>query len=180
MNTITATSLGKLASDTSDAPTILDVRTPAEHGDTHIDGALLHPLESLDPKRVKEALDGKSCYVLCRSGARAEKAIEKLTAEGIDNLTLIEGGIQAWEAAGLPVKKGKSAMSLERQVRIAAGFLVFTGTVLGFAIAPYWHALSGFVGAGLIFAGITDTCAMGMLIARMPWNQRSAASCSAA
>ena len=155
------------------------MRTPAEHEDSHIEGSRLHPLESLDAEQVKQGLDDKPCYVLCRSGGRAEKAIEKLSTGGLDNLVLIEGGIQAWESAGLPVKRGKKMMSLERQVRIAAGFLVLLGAVFGFTVDPLWHALSGFVGAGLMFAGITDTCGMGMLIAKMPWNQRGAGCCDA-
>jgi len=84
--------------------------------------------------------------------------------------------VLAWESAGLPLKRGAKMMSLERQVRIAAGALVFTGAVLGYFVNPAWIALSGFVGAGLVFAGITDTCGMGMLIARMPWNNRRPSS----
>lgn len=83
----------------------------------------------------------------------------------------MEGGTQAWDLAGLPVSRGKKAMSLERQVRIAAGFLVFLGAALGFFVHPYFIAISAFVGAGLMFAGITDTCGMGMMLAKMPWNQ---------
>lgn len=179
MKTITANALGELVSKESESPVILDVRTPAEHEDTHIEGSRLHPLESLDADEVKKSLNGSSCYVLCRSGGRAEMAINKLSASGMENLVLIEGGIQAWETAGLPVRKGKSIMSLERQVRIAAGFLVLVGAVLGYTVHPNWHALSGFVGAGLMFAGITDTCGMGMLIAKMPWNQRGSSCCTA-
>jgi len=80
------------------------------------------------------------------------------------------GGVQAWEAEGLPLNRGRKMMSLERQVRIAAGALVFTGALLGYFVNPAWIALSGFVGAGLVFAGITDTCGIGMLMARMPWR----------
>jgi hypothetical protein len=83
----------------------------------------------------------------------------------------VEGGTQAWDEAGLPVVRGQKAISLERQVRIAAGSLVLLGALLGYFAHPYWIALSAFVGAGLVFAGITDTCGMGMLLARMPWNQ---------
>ncbi len=90
---------------------------------------------------------------------------------GYDNIVNVDGGTSAWEAAGLPVVRGKKAMSLERQVRIAAGFLVFLGAALGYFVNPAWIGLSAFVGAGLMFAGITDTCAMGMMIAKMPWNQ---------
>ncbi len=83
----------------------------------------------------------------------------------------VEGGTQAWDQAGLPVVRGQQAMSLERQVRIAAGSLVVLGSALGAFVSPYWIGLAAFVGAGLVFAGITDTCGMGMLLARMPWNK---------
>jgi hypothetical protein len=83
----------------------------------------------------------------------------------------VEGGTQAWAQAALPVVRGKKAISLERQVRIAAGSLVLIGSLLSYFAHPYWIALPAFVGAGLLFSGITDTCGMGMLLARMPWNQ---------
>ena len=82
----------------------------------------------------------------------------------------MEGGITAWEQEGLPLVRGRKAISLERQVRIAAGSLVFAGAILGYLVNPVWIALSGFVGAGLVFAGVTDTCGMAMVLARMPWN----------
>lgn len=152
---------------------LLDVRTPAEFEEAHIEGAILHPLSELSPGEVKAMSEGKSaCVVICRSGNRARQAAEKLVAQGIRNLQVLEGGVLAWEAAGLPLNRGAKMMSLERQVRIAAGALVFTGAVLGFFVSPAWIGLCAFVGAGLVFAGITDTCGMGMLIARMPWNNR--------
>jgi rhodanese-related sulfurtransferase len=83
----------------------------------------------------------------------------------------VDGGTQAWEAAGLPIVRGQKTISLERQVRIAAGSLVVLGAVLGYFVHPYFIGLSAFVGAGLVFAGVTDTCGMGMLLARMPWNK---------
>jgi hypothetical protein len=83
----------------------------------------------------------------------------------------VEGGTQAWDQAGLPVIRGEKTISLERQVRIAAGLLVVSGTALGAFVHPYFLGLAAFVGAGLVFAGITDTCGMGMILARMPWNQ---------
>ncbi len=151
----------------------LDVRTPAEFEEAHIEGSFLHSLTDLDPEKVRSLAVGRAgCLVICRSGNRAKQAAEKLAAAGIEPVQVLDGGVQAWEAAGLPLRRGKKTMSLERQVRIAAGFLVFTGAVLGYFVNPAWIALSGFVGAGLMFAGITDTCGMGMLIARMPWNTR--------
>jgi rhodanese-related sulfurtransferase len=150
---------------------LLDVRTPLEYREIHATGAELVPLDRLDPATFKSRAPGRLLAVICKSGGRAKQACEKLAAAGIRGLILVEGGTTAWAAAGLPVQRGKKGMSLERQVRIAAGTLAFAGAVLGFVVHPYFFGLSGFVGAGLMFAGITDTCAMGMLIAKMPWNQ---------
>lgn len=162
---------------------LIDVRTPAEFGEVHVEFARNLPLDRLDPAKLKTERNGRSgqpLYVLCRSGSRSKMACDKLTAAGVENIVNVVGGTEACRAAGLPVIKGAKAMSLERQVRIAAGALVFTGTVLGFFVHPGFYGLSAFVGAGLVFAGITDTCAMGMLIAKMPWNQRSGgATCQA-
>ena len=85
----------------------------------------------------------------------------------------VEGGTRAWQGAGLPVVQGKKILSLERQVRIATGALVLIGAVLGWIIHPAFIGISALVGAGLVFSGITDSCAMGMLLAKMPWNQIS-------
>jgi hypothetical protein len=103
-------------------------------------------------------------------------ACEKLLAAGLADAISVEGGTAACEAAGVPVVRGRKAMSLERQVRIAAGALVATGAALAaFGPDPTWRligaGLAGFVGCGLVFAGVTDTCGMAMLLARMPWNQ---------
>ncbi|MBO0696981.1 MAG: DUF2892 domain-containing protein, partial [Zavarzinella sp.] len=94
-----------------------------------------------------------------------------LLAAGCPDVMNVEGGTAAWAAAGLPVVRGRKAVSLERQVRIAAGLLVVLGAVLGWLVHPAFVGLSAFVGAGLVFAGVTDTCGMGMLLARMPWNR---------
>ncbi|MFP4144547.1 MAG: rhodanese-like domain-containing protein [Phycisphaeraceae bacterium] len=150
---------------------LLDVRTPIEYSELHAENAELVPLNQLDPGRFAEQAQDGPLYVLCRSGQRATKAAEKLTAAGV-NAVVVEGGTLAWDAAGLPVVRGKKVMSLERQVRIAAGSLVLLGAILAAAVHIGFIALSGFVGAGLIFAGVTDTCGMGMLLAKMPWNRR--------
>ncbi len=150
---------------------LLDVRTPLEYREIHATGAELVPLDRLDPATFQGRDPGRRLAVLCKSGGRAKQACDRLAAAGIPGLILVEGGTTAWAAAGLPVEHGKKGMSLERQVRITAGALVFTGVVLGLLVNPYFFALSGFMGAGLMFAGITDTCAMGMLMAKMPWNQ---------
>jgi rhodanese-related sulfurtransferase len=111
-------------------------------------------------------------YFICRSGSRGEQACEKFLRAGFPNVVNIEGGTVACEQAGLSVVRGSKAISLERQVRIAAGSLVFLGAALGWLVHPAFIWLSAFVGAGLVFAGVTNTCGMGMFLARMPWNQR--------
>lgn len=160
---------------------LLDVRTGAEYGEVHVEGAELMPLSELDVAAVKRLVGERDgCVVVCRSGKRAGQAAEKLVAGGIGGVKVLRGGMEAWESAGKPVVRGASVMSLERQVRIAAGALVFVGSVLAWFVNPAWVALPGFVGAGLVFAGITDTCGMGMLIARMPWNTRRPTACCSA
>ena len=152
---------------------LIDVRTPVEFREVHVDFARNVPLDQLNAAHIAAGRNGLSepLYVICRSGNRAKQACEKFVAAGDTNVVNVEGGTLAWEQAGLPVTRGKKAISLERQVRIAAGLLVLTGAVLGYFVNLNWIGLSAFVGAGLAFAGITDTCAMGMLLARMPWNQ---------
>lgn len=156
-----------------DRALLLDVRTPAEFVDAHIEGSILHPLSDLDLATVQKLAVGKErCVVVCRSGNRARQAAEKLHG-AIANLTILEGGVGAWENAGLPLVRGKKAMSLERQVRIAAGGMVLLGTILGTAVNPAWYGVCAFIGAGLVFSGVTDTCGMAMVLAKMPWNTRS-------
>lgn len=151
---------------------LIDVRTPVEFREIHCTFARNVPLSDLDPAAVmadREAKD-QPLYLICRSGSRGKQACEKFHAAGYTNVVNVEGGTQAWAEAGLPVNRGKKAISLERQVRIAAGSLVVLGVLLGLW-NPWFLILAGFVGAGLVFAGVTDTCGMGMMLARMPWNQ---------
>ncbi len=169
--TITATQLSEICR--SGRPIeLIDVRTPAEFREVHVTAARNVPLDRLDPGELKSARNGAvgPLYVICKSGGRAAKACEQLINAGITNVVNVEGGTAACVDAGVPVVRGKKTISLERQVRIAAGSLVLLGV-----IASFWYfpmiGLSAFVGAGLIFAGVTDTCGMGMLLARMPWNK---------
>ena len=187
---VTTISPQQLAELLSSDPSIrlIDVRTPAEFGEVHVASARNLPLDRLDPAAVSaEAGNGEPLYFICKSGGRSGKACEKLIAAGVTNVISVDGGTTACEAAGLPVVRGRKAMSLERQVRIAAGALVFGGVMLAaFAgndmLEKVGLGIAGFVGAGLVFAGITDTCGMAMLISRMPWNQVSgpATTCSRA
>lgn len=151
---------------------LIDVRTPVEFREVHVTVARNAPLESLDCGAVLAAHPTNApLYVICRSGSRGKQACEKFAAAGCTNVVNVEGGTMAWDQAGYAVARGKKAISLERQVRICAGFMALAGGVLAIVLHPYWAGLSAFVGAGLMFAGITDTCGMAMILARMPWNQ---------
>lgn len=151
---------------------LIDVRTPVEFQEVHVQAAKNLPLDRLDVKSVEESCSpgGEPIYFLCKSGSRGRQACEKMLQAGLPNVVNVEGGTEACVAAGVPVVYGKKAVSLERQVRIAAGSLVLLGFALSF-VHPAFIGLSVFVGAGLLFAGLTDSCGMAMLLARMPWNQ---------
>lgn len=152
---------------------LIDVRTPVEFQEVHIGIARNVPLDRLDPAALMQDRNGSASeplYVVCRSGNRGQQACEKFFKGGFVNVVNVEGGTMACVEAGLPVVRGKKAISLERQVRITAGLLVLLGVGLSF-VHPAFIGLSAFVGVGLVFAGITDTCGMGMILARMPWNQ---------
>jgi len=166
----------KLADSCRDGKKIdlIDVRTPVEFREVHVEIARNVPLDQLDPAGLMQAHDGSAndpLYVICRSGSRGQQACEKFIKAGFSNVVNIEGGTMACIEAGLPVVRGKKAISLERQVRIAAGLLVLLGALLGAFVNPAFVWLSAFIGAGLLFAGITDSCGMGMILARMPWNR---------
>jgi len=152
---------------------LIDVRTPAEHREVHIEFARNVPLDRLDPKAIASERNGHAnepFYVICRTGSRANQACEKLLAAGL-NAVNVEGGTLAWDAAGLPVVRGKKTISLERQVRIAIGIIVLTSVMLAILHHPYWIGLAVFMGGGLIFSGITDFCGLALILGRMPWNQ---------
>jgi rhodanese-related sulfurtransferase len=153
---------------------LIDVRTPVEFREVHVEFARNVPLDQLDPAALMQARNGSGIeplYFVCRSGSRGQQACQRLLKAGYANVVNVEGGTLACEQAGLPVVRGPKAISLERQVRIAAGLLVLLGSLLGWLVHPVFFALAAFVGGGLVFAGITDTCGMGLLLARMPWNQ---------
>ena len=147
--------------------TLLDVRSPAEFRAVHADGAVNVPLGDVDAT----AYEGRRVNVICQTGGRARQAAETLAGGGVE-AAVVRGGTVAWEAAGLPVVRGKKSVSLERQVRIAAGLLVLIGVGLSLLVHPWFVGLSAFVGAGLLFSGVTDTCGMGTVLAKMPWNRR--------
>jgi len=152
---------------------LIDVRSPAEYSECHATPARNVPLDSLDPHAIMESRIGSRetpLYIICQSGNRSQKACEKFDAIDHTQTVNVEGGTHAWQEAGLPVVRGKKIVSLERQVRIATGTLVLIGAVLGWIIHPAFFGISAFVGAGLVFSGITDSCALGLILAKMPWN----------
>jgi rhodanese-related sulfurtransferase len=150
---------------------LLDVRTPLEFGEVHVVGATNVPLDELNPAKLGDP--HRTVYVICRSGSRGQKACEKLAAAGFTNVVNIDGGTLACEQAGVPVVRGTKVISLERQVRIAAGGIALTGAVLTLTVHPWSAGVPAFIGCGLVFAGLSDWCGMGLLIAKMPWNRRA-------
>ena len=178
MQTISTTQLAER--NAAQRVKLIDVRTPAEFREVHAPMARNVPLDSLNPTEVVAAEDGgddQPLYLICKSGGRSAKAVQKFIQAGFQNAVSVEGGTDAWVAAGLPVERGKKAISLERQVRIAAGSIVLVSALLAMLVHPYFLAIAAFVGAGLVFAGITDTCGMAMVLAKMPWNQVKGAAC---
>ena len=174
MKTITPKDLESVLSKQQDVA-LIDVRSSVEFAEIHVPKAENIPLDRLDPTGL--AISGrlsqsKSIYLLCRSGGRAMKAAEKFEQAGFSGACVVEGGTLAWDAAGMPVERGAAkTISLERQVRIAAGSLVLIGFVLSLVAHPLFILLSVFVGAGLVFAGISNWCGMGLLLAKAPWNR---------
>jgi rhodanese-related sulfurtransferase len=156
------------------APRLLDVRTPAEFETMHIPGSYNVPLDTLKEHRaeLRRHLD-EDVVLVCRSGNRAEQAEKALAEVGLPGLHVLEGGILAWQGLGAPVSEGRGTWELERQVRLVAGGIVLA-SILASTALPKAKWLAGGIGAGLTTAALTDTCAMGMMLAKMPWNRRTA------
>lgn len=158
---------------------LLDVRTPGEYAAVHVPGSYNVPLDSLSEHgREITAIDAP-VVLICRSGQRARQAEAALATAGMQNLHVLDGGVQAWEAAGLPVRRGKGPISLERQVRIAAGAIGASGALLALFVSPLFAGVPLLIGGGLVFSGLTDSCGMGLVLARLPYN-RGAAQCDVA
>jgi rhodanese-related sulfurtransferase len=152
---------------------LVDVREPSEYASERIPGARLVPLSTFAPTQV-QVETGKKLVLHCFMGQRATQAGNKLLESGFAEVCQLQGGIQAWKEAGYAVERSQQApISLQRQVQIVAGSFVLLGTLLGAIVSPWFLVLSGFVGAGLAFAGITNTCGMAMLLAKLPYNQRA-------
>ncbi len=157
--------------DSGRAPRVIDVRTPAEFETAHIPGAYNVPLDLLREHRteLRAHLD-EEVVLVCRSGARAAQAEQSLTQAGLPNLKILAGGMLAWQATNAPTNRGRPRWDLERQVRLVAGTIVLA-SVLASVVVPGLKWIAAFIGAGLTVAALTNTCAMGMLLAKLPYNR---------
>jgi rhodanese-related sulfurtransferase len=162
---------------------LLDVRTPGEFAEAHVPGARLLPLDDLDPAAFQRELGdaARPVYVLCHSGGRARKAIDKLERAGVLGCVLVTGGTQGWMDAGLPVERARGGvLPLMRQVLIAVGFISAAGAALALVVNPLFAIIPLLTGCGLLFAGLTGFCGLALLLARMPWNRaKSGGACCA-
>lgn len=158
---------------------LLDVRTPSEFNSKHLTGALSLPLNQLNEKNINTNLQNKENKIIlvCGSGNRATKAYEILSNLGYVNLKVLDGGIKGCNDPRLKMTEGKGVISLERQVRIAAGSFVMLGVFLAYYFSDSFILISAFVGLGLIFSGITDTCGMAVILGKMPWNNQPKTFC---
>jgi rhodanese-related sulfurtransferase len=150
---------------------LVDIRDASEHARERVPGAFNHPLPQLDKASFAE-----TAVVIfhCRSGMRTQTNVARLAKAVQGRAYIVEGGIDAWRKAGLPVDTDeRQPIEMSRQVHIAAGSLVVLGGILGFFVSPLFYALSVFVGAGLIFAGVSGLCTLARMLAHAPWNQRA-------
>ncbi|MET8507751.1 rhodanese-like domain-containing protein [Streptomyces sp. NPDC004787] len=169
-STITPAALRALAEE-GRAPRLLDVRTPGEFRTVHIPGSYNVPLSTLREHRAEllSHLD-EDVVLICRSGQRARDAEQALAQAGLPNLRVLEGGMNAWEAAGAPVERGPERWEMERQVRLVAGSVVLATGLAGILI-PGAHLIGTAVGAGLTYAALSNSCAMGVLLSKLPYNR---------
>jgi rhodanese-related sulfurtransferase len=153
---------------------LIDVRTPEEFRDAHAAIARNVPIDMLDPQRFTQGRGGtadETLYFICQGGGRSSRACAALMAAGLTNVVNVEGGTSAWEAAGLPVARGKQPISIERQIKIVHGSLILLGCVLGRLVHPYWYGLAALIGLGQIATGLTDLCGTRACLRKMPWNR---------
>jgi rhodanese-related sulfurtransferase len=172
---INATDLAALWRSNPDL-SVIDVRTPAEFESVHARGAQLRPLHDLNPEDFTR--QNQPVYILCKSGVRATQAAEKLLESGMKRAIVVEGGTDAWIAAGLPVERtGRNVLPLDRQMRLVAGTMIFAGSLLALLVNPAFVWIPLFMGCGLVFSAVTGICPMSNVIARMPWNRGSSCGC---
>lgn len=172
MNTTTAKQLQQELQENRRL-TLIDVRTPVEFEEMRIEGSISMPLDQLDAQAVKDASAGADrCVLVCLGGKRAERAFEKLQAAGCGNLAVLEGGVTAWQGAGLPLLRSEQKrLPLMRQVHLTIGVCVLTASVLAATVDPRFAWAAAFFGAGLTMAGATGWCGLALLLSKMPWNR---------
>ncbi len=153
----------------NNAALLVDVREPGEFAREHIAGARLLPLSAFDAAQLPR---NRKIVLCCQSGARSSRALTQLQAAGFNDVAHLDGGLSAWKAAQFATSIDVSQpISIMRQVQIVAGSLALAGALLAWLVSPWFILLSGFVGTGLLFAGVTDTCMMAMLLSKLPYNQ---------
>jgi len=162
---------------------LVDVRSPQEYADGHVAGAISMPLDSIRPHHIVAAFGQgagttDTLYLMCTSGIRAEQAARRLEHFGLDNLVLVDGGMQSWQSNGLPMQRTSRMPSLESQVQIAVGVLLLAILAKAMLLHPVFYVLLAAVGVGMIAVGLTARNSLTMLMSRMPWNRTLAADLS--
>lgn len=176
MSTISIAAAAKLFVHSSAAPDHqwIDVRSASEYSSGHLPGSVNIPMEQVEA-RIEDLLPNFPIVLVCQAGKRA-RMVAGLLEPCRSDVIVLEGGVNAWKAAGLPLLvSSNSRWSLERQVRLVAGLLVLAALLLSETVHRYWLGLAGFVGLGLTFAGFTDLCLMASLLVKLPWNRHRSA-----
>lgn len=157
----------------SGSAVLIDVREDFEHAEERIDGAVLHPLSKFDPDTIRKQHNAARVVFQCRSGKRSAEAAQRYARTDEASFHLA-GGIEEWKTSGHTVinPSRPSRIPIMRQVQITAGLLVAISVTLGVTVSPWFLAVAGFVGCGLVFAGVSGWCGMAKLLAAMPWNRR--------
>jgi rhodanese-related sulfurtransferase len=155
---------------------LLDVRSPAEFSGAHAPGSILRPIAELNPTALmaQPEIKDKWVYLMCQSGQRARRALSLFEQAGFRCCTVVEGGLDAWIAAGLPVVRGRTrVLPLMRQVQIVVGLMSAGGSALALGVNAWFALIPLVLGAGLVLAGVTGICGLALLLAQMPWNQKA-------
>lgn len=168
-------SVSQLRNQAHASALLVDVRSGTEFASGHVPGAVNIPMDQIEARLDDLGINGP-LILICQAGKRA-RMTAGLLAPCQREIMVLEGGTKAWIDAGFPVVASvKTRWSLERQVRLGAGLLVIMGAILALTVDQFWVLLCGFVGLGLSFAGLTDICAMGIVLGKMPWNRQSQCS----
>ncbi len=157
---------------------LIDVRTGGEFETGHIPGSFNVPLDALSEHCARLGRVDSEVVLICQSGGRARQAEQRLADAGLSTVHVLDGGINAWHAAGGEVSSTSDRWAMERQVRLVAGSLALAGVLLSTRI-PKAKWLAGFIGTGLTFSAVTNTCGMGTVLAKLPYNRAASADIDA-